>query len=98
MIRDKPVPKGTKDRAKKTLPDELKLRPSPIDSQGHGIFAKMTIPARVRFGPYEGEKISLDDSSKGSGYAFEVSFDGIPDGNFAAYFAAYFAMYLGIID
>ena len=70
-MEDNYVPRGTPNRALKTLPDHmLKIRESPID--GLGVFAKKMIPARVRFGPYKGVRISLDDSRRGSGYAFEV--------------------------
>ena len=70
ILEDNPVPRGTPDRAKKTLPDELKLDKSAI--HGVGVFAREKLPARVRFGPYKGVQIALNDERKGSGFAFEV--------------------------
>ena len=57
-VKDTKVRKGTKDRAKKTIPsDILEIKLSPI--HGSGVFATKDLPQGLKFGPYQGiENIS----------------------------------------
>eukprot|EP00057_Strongylocentrotus_purpuratus_P021476 XP_011675950.1 PREDICTED: histone-lysine N-methyltransferase PRDM9-like [Strongylocentrotus purpuratus] len=70
IIKDNPVPKGSKDRASKTLPDGLVVKQSSIPGAGQGIFATKFIPKGYRFGPYDGDIVDLE-TGYDSGYAWE---------------------------
>ncbi|XP_030849720.1 probable histone-lysine N-methyltransferase PRDM7, partial [Strongylocentrotus purpuratus] len=77
IIKDNPVPKGSKDRARKTLPDGLMVKQSLIPGAGHGTFATKFIPKGYRFGPYDGDIVDLE-TGYDSGYAWEICTEGKP--------------------
>eukprot|EP00057_Strongylocentrotus_purpuratus_P029171 XP_011683645.1 PREDICTED: zinc finger protein 708-like [Strongylocentrotus purpuratus] len=77
IIKDNPVPKGSKDRARKTLPDGLGVKQSSIPGAGQGIFATKFIPKGYRFGPYDGDIVDLE-TGYDSGYAWEICTEGKP--------------------
>ena len=71
IIKDNPIPKGSQDRAQKTLPDGLMVKQSSIPGAGQGVFATKFIPKGYRFGPYDGDIVDLE-TGYDSGYAWEV--------------------------
>lgn len=48
---------NTRNRAEKTIPDELSLGPSKTMEGRTGVYTNAAIPADIVFGPYEGKKI-----------------------------------------
>ncbi|XP_030849723.1 probable histone-lysine N-methyltransferase PRDM7 [Strongylocentrotus purpuratus] len=77
IIKDNPIAKGSKDRARKTLPDGLVVKQSSIPGAGQGIFATKFIPKGYRFGPYDGDIVDLE-TGYDSGYAWEICTEGKP--------------------
>ena len=66
-VKDHKVRKGTKDRAKKTLPSViLTIKSSSI--HGKGVFSTKNLPQGLRFGPYEG----IQKISSTTGYAWRL--------------------------
>ncbi|XP_048586840.1 histone-lysine N-methyltransferase PRDM9-like [Nematostella vectensis] len=64
--------------ARSSLPSCLEIRPSPILNAGLGVFAKSSIAKRVKFGPYKGRKVKIDDEQmdEDTSYMWEISKDG----------------------
>ena len=56
-------------RAARTVPKELAILDSKIKQAGLGVWTKVAVPRRVRFGPYEGDVTSPTNES---GYCWEV--------------------------
>ena len=73
IIKDNPAEKGDPCYAKKTLPDKLlQIRKSRI--HGLGVFAKSIVKARLRFGPYKGKSVELEEKEElDASYTFEVN-------------------------
>ena len=73
IIKDNPAEKGDPSYAKKTLPDKLlKIRKSQI--HGQGVFAKTILKAGLRFGPYKGRRVELEEKEElDASYTFEVN-------------------------
>ena len=63
---------GDPQRAVKTLPPGLAVRTSSIPNAGQGVFAKKAYPARTRFGPYEGKRLTDPKVAQASGYSWQV--------------------------
>ena len=53
---------GPKTYAISTFPDEVGLCISSIPLAGYGVFAKHFIPLGTWIGPYEGRKVSIEDT------------------------------------
>ena len=70
FIEDVPIPEGCEGRARRTLPNGLEVKPSPIE--GVGVFAKKKWKRRTRFGPYQGTLIKDEDSVDDLTYVFTV--------------------------
>ena len=68
--RDNPANLECPRRAKKTLPDILKIRDSPI--HGKGVFARWKLKARIRFGPYQGKRVEESEVEVDPTYVFMV--------------------------
>lgn len=58
-----------------SLPENLEIRPSVIPNSGLGIFNTKVIDKGVRFGPYKGKKVRLEDiaDDMDTCYMWEVS-------------------------
>ncbi|XP_030849667.1 zinc finger protein 724-like [Strongylocentrotus purpuratus] len=65
-IKDNPSPKGSKDKARKTLPDGLAVKPSSIPGVGQGIFATKFILKGYLFIPYAGDIVDLEIEDNGA--------------------------------
>ncbi|XP_074039976.1 uncharacterized protein [Leptinotarsa decemlineata] len=74
-LEDNPVPVGSTDRARKTVPRRiLAVRYSNI--HGYGVFAVKNLETGIRLGPYEGVRTDVKTET---GYAWELS-----DGTFVS--------------
>ena len=66
-----PDPKaGDSQRAVKTLQPGLAVRASSIPKAGQGVFATKAFPARTRFGPYQGKRLTDPKVAQKSGYSW----------------------------
>ncbi|GMT20088.1 hypothetical protein PFISCL1PPCAC_11385, partial [Pristionchus fissidentatus] len=68
-IMDRPVTHPVEDRAKKTLPAFIRIRPSSIPNAGLGAFTSVELPVGMVFGPYQGV---LSKESDTRGYSWEI--------------------------
>ncbi|XP_060524340.1 histone-lysine N-methyltransferase PRDM9-like [Cylas formicarius] len=66
-IEDVKVPMGVPDRARKTVPEALEIKPSPV--HGLGVFATKTVPKGVQLGPYEGKLTKVENTM---GYSWKL--------------------------
>ncbi|KAJ8281444.1 hypothetical protein GJAV_G00067780 [Gymnothorax javanicus] len=72
FVLDAPVPMGTPDRARLTLPPHLEVRTSGIPGAGLGVFnLDQTVRRGVHYGPYEGE-LAEKDVAMDSGYSWMI--------------------------
>ena len=67
------IPKGTSDRAARTLPENLLIKPSGISEAGLGVWTKTVIVKDTLFGPYEGEIVYNETEALQSGYSWAAS-------------------------
>ncbi|XP_019622237.1 PREDICTED: histone-lysine N-methyltransferase PRDM9-like [Branchiostoma belcheri] len=73
VVKDKQVPKGEPNRAARTLPDHLSVRPSKIRGAGDGVWLDGQAMAKnLVFGPYDG-KITGPEIGLTTGYAWQIS-------------------------
>ncbi|XP_078667162.1 histone-lysine N-methyltransferase PRDM9-like [Branchiostoma floridae x Branchiostoma belcheri] len=73
VVKDKVVPKGEPNRAARTLPDHLSVRPSKIRGAGDGVWLDGQAMAKnLVFGPYDG-KITGPEIGLTTGYAWQIS-------------------------
>ena len=71
LVEDVWQKKRCEDRARKTLPRGLEIKPSRI--HGDGVFARKRWRTRTRFGPYQGNRIHDEEEVKDPSYVFKVS-------------------------
>ena len=69
-MEDIPQPKRCTERARKTLPKGLEIKPSRI--HGNGVFARKRWRERTRFGPYQGTRIRDEEEVEDPSYTFTV--------------------------
>ncbi|KAI8503104.1 Histone-lysine N-methyltransferase prdm9 [Branchiostoma belcheri] len=73
VVKDKQIPKGEPNRAARTLPDNLSVRPSKIRGAGDGVWLDGQAMAKnLVFGPYDG-KITGPEIGLTTGYAWQIS-------------------------
>ncbi|KAI5712607.1 uncharacterized protein LOC103511638 isoform X1 [Diaphorina citri] len=67
-ILDNPVPMNTSNRAMLTCPPQLAIDTSCIPNAGLGVWAKSFIPRMTVFGPFEGQRVTNDDTDHSYGW------------------------------
>ena len=60
------------DRALHSLPDGFVVKESNISGAGLGVFTEKEIPARTKFGPYGGIRVTDPGKAHQSGYCWQV--------------------------
>ena len=61
--------------ARASIPEGLEIKKSQIPLAGLGVFSTTTIPAGVRFGPYQGKRVQNEEVNEetDTSYMWEVS-------------------------